>query len=177
MFRKKPKKGKQRRIAQLSKAQSLDRQSPRYKRWRLRVFKRDNYQCQDCGVPQEELDRALLLLDSNGELTTGGNIANPQMRGIFKYLEEKRFIYVREIDNNRIGGAGLKEMGIVFRAERGFVKQESEKIHQQELEKQRQKWEATQRRRDRRMMLWSALIAAMAGGLVSLIVNVFFQTP
>ena len=123
----------------------------------------------------KELDIALLLLPQDGELGANEQILDKKRLGIYNYLKSKRLVTLNYENDDTILNVGLTDEGISFTTKGGFIAEEFNQKYEKQREKEKQHWEEKQRYKNRRIVIWSALIGAITGSFASLLAQYFFQ--
>ncbi|MFC2113315.1 hypothetical protein ACFLTA_08610 [Bacteroidota bacterium] len=123
----------------------------------------------------KELDIAMLLLPQDGDLGASEQISDKTRLGIYNYLKSKKLVTLKYKKDDTIREAGLTDEGIAFIVEGGFIAEEFNKNHEKQREKEKQHWEWKQRKKVRRVVFWSALIATIIGFLVGLYLQYHLQ--
>ena len=113
----------------------------------------------------KELDIAMLLLPQDGSLGSSKQIFDKKRLGIYNYLKSKELVTINYKDDNTIQKAGLTNEGLAFINKGGFCIEEFNQTYEKQREKEIQDWEEKHRKKTRRIVIISVIIAAIIAGI------------
>ena len=113
----------------------------------------------------KELDIAMLLLPQDGSLGSSKQIFDKKRLGIYNYLKSKELVTINYKDDNTIQKAGLSDEGLAFINKGGFCVEEFNQTYEKQREKEIQDWEEKHRKKTRRIVIISVIIAAIIAGI------------